>query len=160
MSRRRARTSSSPGASISSIGASVGARVGAWVGSWVAVGSVLLAACGGGDSSASSTGTGPDGEAVVVVPLDTVGSLSTDPLSTDPLSTDPLSTDRVVTTPPSTVPPAERLPTLAFAPQSAGPLEVTASQCVVTGIPNEAPGAAVGSIALDATRAYVPADGG
>ncbi len=130
------------------------------IGMSIALGVVLLASCGGGDASESSTGSGPDGEVAVVAPLDTVGSLSIDPLSTDPLSTDALSTDEVATTPPATVPPAEQLPLLAFAPQSAGPLEITASQCTVTGIPDGVPGAAIGSIALDAARAYVPVEGG
>lgn len=129
---------------------------------WLLVGVGVLAACSGGSDQPSGAA---GGETTAVAPVDTVGSLSTDPLSTDPLSTDPLSTDplaaaQVTTTPPSTLPPAEPLPVLAFAPQSAGPLVVTASPCVVTGIPNEVPDAAIGSLAIDATRAYVPVDGG
>ena len=143
---------------------SVGASVGTSVGSSIAVAVVLLAACSG-DASEPSTGSDAAGATDVVAPVDTVGSLSTDPLSidplsTDPLATDPLSTDQVATTPPSTVPPAEPLPVLAFMPQSAGPLEVTASQCTVDGIADGVPGAAIDSLALDAGRAYVPADGG
>lgn len=153
MSPRRSRPTSSPAAPVrESVGASVGA--------WIAVGAVLLAACGGGDASEPSSGSGPDGEVTVVAPVDTVGSLSTDPLSIDPLATDPLSTDQLATTPPSTVPPAEPLPVLTFTPQSAGPLEITASQCTVAGIADGVSGAAIDSIALDATRAYVPAEGG
>lgn len=154
MSPRRSRPVIPP------VRASADARTGWRFGATVAVGVVLLAGCGGGEASEPSTGSVPDGEAAVVAPFDTVGSLSSDPLSVDPLSTDPLATDQVATTPPSTVTPAESLPVLAFTPQSAGPLEVTASQCTVDGIADGVSGAAIDSIAFDANRAYVPAEGG
>ena len=137
------------------------------VGAPTAVSAVLvvalaIAACGGDSGGASdpSDGTAREGEAAAVAPVDSVGSLPTDGSATDPLSTDPLSTDQVSTTPPPTVPPAEQLPDLVFSPQSAGPLEVTASRCAVSGVPTEGVGVAIGSIAIDATRAYVPAEGG
>ena len=123
--------------------------------------SLSLAACGGGDGG--DGGDASDDQAVATTgspAADTTAPADTAALTTDPPATDPLATDAATTVPETTVPPAEDLPTLAFTPQSAGPLQVTASQCTVEGIPDGVPGASVESFAIDATHAYVPTEGG
>jgi hypothetical protein len=131
--------------------------------SFVAVATLVsLTACGGGDggdggadvTSATEVATTSAADATVA-PVDT-GGLTTDPPATEALTTDPPPSTVAETT----VPPAEDLPVLTFTPQSAGPLQVTASQCTVEGIPNGVPGAGIESLAIDATHAFVPTAGG
>ncbi|MFN8022954.1 MAG: hypothetical protein U0Q03_15620 [Acidimicrobiales bacterium] len=125
------------------------------------VSSSVLVACSGGDDSPGGAEVTLAVEGTSVASVPGTEAADTAALTTDPPATDPLSTDPVATTEPaSTVPPAEELPTLSFTPQSAGPLQVTASQCTVEGIPDGVPDAAVESFAIDATHAFVPTSGG
>jgi hypothetical protein len=110
----------------------------------------LLAACGGGGDEASVS-TDPPSPATT-----SAGAASSTP-ATDAASV----TDAPASTAPaSTFPPAEAMPELTFAPLSAGPIQLTATRCVVDALPFGEPDVAVESIAFDATHAYLPASGG
>ncbi|MCB1000859.1 MAG: hypothetical protein KDB40_16305 [Acidimicrobiales bacterium] len=125
--------------------------------SFVLTAAVFMAACGGGDDDSASTDpdpTDPPASATTAA-TDAPGTTEAAPETTAADTTVPATTASE-----STVPPAEDLPTLTFTPQSAGPLSVTASQCVVEGIPDGVPDAAVESFALNATHAFVPVAGG
>ena len=120
------------------------------------VAALTLAACGGGGGAQEGAGEGSTPAPTDAPAVDS--QVPVDPATVDTAATGSTGVDTSAATETTVAPETEFAP-LVFTTQSAGPLSVSASGCVVDGIASEG-AESWESVALSATHAFIPVDGG